>query len=796
MIVLALDPEGRILRFNDYMEELTGYKLDEARGRDWFEMFIPPGERPRIRQLFAVAARGTPTRGNVNPIITRSGEQRMVEWHDAPLVDERGRMIGLLCCGQDITDRVAAERDLQGAYASLEKRIDERTRAMREALAQHKAILASTLDPVVTIDSRGVVQSASDSVERVFGWAPDELVGENISVLMPEPHRSMHDQYLANYRRTNETHILGRTREFEAVRKNGPHFPIELSVSRADIPGQPDPIFIGILRDISERKRTERELRLLQSITQAIAEATDLKSAMVTALYEICDATGWDYGEAWLPDPETGRLVDTPVWHVESDALDDVADFAHGISFGPGEGAVGRVWSTGRTEWLSNLLEPGTFWRADQAERAGMKVGVGIPVLSGDKVVAVLLFLMRNHRDRDDRLLELVTAALAGLGAVVERKRAEDELAQYRDRLEELVAERTEDLRASHEQLRQVDRLASIGTLAAGLGHDMNNVLLPIRSRLDVIEAGDLPKVAREQFDAIRTSIGYLQHLADGLHLLAKDPEDADASDASTNIPAWWRQVEPLLARGLPRHVKLETDWTDDLPSVAVEPHRLTQAMLNLIVNAGEAVGQDGVVRVAARSDEPGSVRLSVIDNGEGMPEKVRRRALDPFFTTKKRGLGTGLGLSLVNGVVSGAGGRMEIASTPGEGSTITLALPAATARLAETDGVAVLAAISVDDPRIASLLATLLDGAGAEVVRDSDVDPASCDIWFLEPRESRLSDAQTLLKKPGGRIVVIGEPTANWHGPRIEIVENPRSYESLSAAVASAIRAFLETSR
>jgi len=410
--------------------------------------------------------------------------------------------------------------------------------------------------------------------------------------------------------------------------------------------------------------------------------------------------------------------------------------------------------------------------------------------------VAVLLFLMRNHRDRDDRLLELVTAALAGLGAVVERKRAEDELAQYRDRLEELVAERTEDLRASHEQLRQVDRLASIGTLAAGLGHDMNNVLLPIRSRLDVIEAGDLPKVAREQFDAIRTSIGYLQHLADGLHLLAKDPEDADASDASTNIPAWWRQVEPLLARGLPRHVKLETDWTDDLPSVAVEPHRLTQAMLNLIVNAGEAVGQDGVVRVAARSDEPGSVRLSVIDNGEGMPEKVRRRALDPFFTTKKRGLGTGLGLSLVNGVVSGAGGRMEIASTPGEGSTITLVLPAATARLAETDGVAVLAAISVDDPRIASLLATLLDGAGAEVVRDSDVDPASCDIWFLEPRESRLSDAQALLKKPGGRIVVIGEPTANWHGPRIEIVENPRSYESLSAAVASAIRAFLETSR
>ena len=126
--------------------------------------------------------------------------------------------------------------------------------------AELEAVLASTLDPVVTIDSFGTIRSASNSIERVFGWKPHELVGRNVNVLMPEPHRSGHDQYLANYRKTLKTNILGRTRVFEAVRRDGTRFPIELSVSRADVPGQVLPVFVGIIKDVSERKAVEREL--------------------------------------------------------------------------------------------------------------------------------------------------------------------------------------------------------------------------------------------------------------------------------------------------------------------------------------------------------------------------------------------------------------------------------------------------------------------------------------------------------------------------------------------------------
>jgi two-component system sensor kinase FixL len=123
-----------------------------------------------------------------------------------------------------------------------------------------RAILAGMLDPVVTIDARGIVQEASASVQSVFGWEPAELIGRNVNVLMGEPQRSLHDGYLARYRETGVTNILGRTREFEVVHKNGTQLVCELSVSRVDVPGEPDPLFIGSFRDVTARRKAELAL--------------------------------------------------------------------------------------------------------------------------------------------------------------------------------------------------------------------------------------------------------------------------------------------------------------------------------------------------------------------------------------------------------------------------------------------------------------------------------------------------------------------------------------------------------
>jgi PAS domain S-box-containing protein len=127
--------------------------------------------------------------------------------------------------------------------------------------ASTRALLAALLDPTVVIDDHGTIQAASDSVERVFGYAPADLVGQNVRMLIPEPHRGLHDAYLERYRRTGRTNILGQPREFEVVRKDGSKIQCDLSVARAVMPGGAGALFIGSLHDVTERKRAEEAVR-------------------------------------------------------------------------------------------------------------------------------------------------------------------------------------------------------------------------------------------------------------------------------------------------------------------------------------------------------------------------------------------------------------------------------------------------------------------------------------------------------------------------------------------------------
>lgn len=141
--------------------------------------------------------------------------------------------------------------------------------ASSEAVVWLKAVLASTLDPVVVVDAFGIIKLVGDSVERILGWKPHELIGRNVNVLMPEPHRSRHDEYLARYRCTGHSSVLGTAREFEVVRKDGALVPCEISISKVDVPGQQRPYFCGIIHDISKEKQARAELERLNASLEA-----------------------------------------------------------------------------------------------------------------------------------------------------------------------------------------------------------------------------------------------------------------------------------------------------------------------------------------------------------------------------------------------------------------------------------------------------------------------------------------------------------------------------------------------
>jgi signal transduction histidine kinase len=329
--------------------------------------------------------------------------------------------------------------------------------------------------------------------------------------------------------------------------------------------------------------------------------------------------------------------------------------------------------------------------------------------------------------ERPLRVATLVSAAQVALRSrrrqyelrdqLVERERAREELLRHRDRLEEEVRQRTAELEASHQRLRLSERMASLGTLSAGLGHDMGNLLLPIRVRLDSLDTRDLPTDVKEDLAAIRTSAEYLRRLSDGLRLLALDPDDATAGEHKP-LGDWWLGVEPVLKSVLPRGTWLKSNLNDDPTVLAIPTHLLTQAIFNLVQNAGDALRgrTSGNVQVRRGPSSQTSAILEVADDGPGMPDDVRQRCLEPFFTTKTRGFSTGLGLALVHSIVSRAGGSLTVASTVGEGTVFSLTLPLASSEDAQSHlRPRVLAAIDVCDARLRSLIGTVIAAYGIE---------------------------------------------------------------------------------
>lgn len=350
---------------------------------------------------------------------------------------------------------------------------------------------------------------------------------------------------------------------------------------------------------------------------------------------------------------------------------------------------------------------------------------------------------------------------------------------------------------AAEEHARESDRLAAMGTLAAGLGHDMNNVLFPIRAHVNALSAagGRMPARKRAMHVAeIRHSVAYLQQLADSLHFLSMDPDGDGDGSASTDLAAWWSGCGPLLVQSLRRRAVLSVDLAGELPAVAIAPHALTRAMLNLLVNAAEAM-PDGRAADASRvvlRARPGASGATVVveleDNGTGMSDEIRRQAIDMFFTTKPRGLGTGLGLPLVRRVVERAGGRLEIDSRVGGGTTMRLVLVA----VEEGDDGAqpVVARIDLADGRVRALVSALVETKGCTVADPrAGTDGSDATLWIVdgERLDDGAYDAWRRRAAPA-RIVSFGDPAAAEAAGAVCRVALPLDLETVARALDRAL--------
>jgi len=233
VIILVLDTSGRIVRFNRFMEDLSGYRLSEVAGKSWFETFLPSRDRTRIRDYFSAAIQqdDSETRGKINAIITKDGNERLIEWHNKALEEPSGKIVGALCIGLDITTRRQVENWME-------------------------SLVETTQDAVISIDRQGCIALFNPSAERIFGYTRQEVSGANVTCLMPEPYAGEHTGYIERYERTGERRAIGRIRTVEAKRKDGTVFPIELSVT--EIPLDDEVHYAAFIRDISQKQKLEQ----------------------------------------------------------------------------------------------------------------------------------------------------------------------------------------------------------------------------------------------------------------------------------------------------------------------------------------------------------------------------------------------------------------------------------------------------------------------------------------------------------------------------------------------------------
>jgi signal transduction histidine kinase len=285
----------------------------------------------------------------------------------------------------------------------------------------------------------------------------------------------------------------------------------------------------------------------------------------------------------------------------------------------------------------------------------------------------------RRFCREDARLLASVAKfAAAAFEVTATLDTAQDEHAEMAGQshlLEQLVDQRTAELATVSHQLRLAERMAAMGTLSAGLGHDVGNMAFAMRSKLEELRAG--AKTSLEHIQVLGDCVSYIQSLARGLRLMALDPDDQRVAGESVALVPWWSAAHRVLVSGVTPGVSVEAHLPEDLPPVLINRAGLTQAMYNLIKNASDAMADHaGLITIDAGVDPSGSmVRLRVSDDGPGMTEEVRRHCLDPFYSTKSDETTSGLGLALVQSVLKKADGSVEIQSEPGRGTTVVLLL-------------------------------------------------------------------------------------------------------------------------
>ncbi|WAH55529.1 ATP-binding protein [Pseudomonas silvicola] len=364
-------------------------------------------------------------------------------------------------------------------------------------------------------------------------------------------------------------------------------------------------------------------------------------------------------------------------------------------------GGASRVAASG-TELLEPALIamlPCTQWFAvddlgrdprTQAWKGDTPLAVmNTPILESGRAIASLLIFTRAEHTWSQPESRFARDILERTNSAVARKQAEEELRNLNASLEQTVLHRTEALLHSEAQLRQAQKMEAVGQLTGGIAHDFNNLLTGISGSLEMMQNRIAQGRITELDKYLSAAQGAARRAASLTHRLLAFSRRQTLDPKATHVGRLVEGMKELIARTVGPSIETQTRAGNEVWPVYVDANQLENALLNLCINARDAMPDGGRLtvetdtctldaRCAAALDLPQGdyVSLSVCDTGTGMPPDVAAKAFEPFYTTKPIGMGTGLGLSMIYGFIRQSGGQVKIDSQAGQGSTVSLYLP------------------------------------------------------------------------------------------------------------------------
>jgi PAS domain S-box-containing protein len=729
------DENLRIVDVNPAGLALYGHKREDLVGQTYPPTMPRDYVRERL-QMVQCALAGESTHVETT-VLRPDGSTFDADLRVEPFV-QRGRPHAMAVI-RDISERRRRERELQRSEARL------------------RATVEAAFDCVIGMDGEGRIVEFNAAAQRVFGHRRDDVLGRRMAdVIMPQQLRQAHESGVRNFQAHHGERLAGRLLETTALRADGSEFPVEVAISVAAVPE--GSIFVGHLRDITERRRADQALRDSEEQYRAIFNASvdalvlrDVNFSIVdvNATYEAmsgysrAEVLGVDRVLANPPEvKETIRALHERALAGETIALDTQLWRRDGRHYDlelrgvpiqhrgrPHVLYIGRDITQGKVAERA-LRDTEEQYRAifnasadalvlRDANYRAVEVNPAYSTMSGysrEEVKAANIVLTQPDEAMLARNRVRHARALAGeeLRFEITATRKDGSTLQmevrgtpmmYRGQPHVLYAARDITERNAAEQrrgelerqLRQAQKMEAIGQLTGGLAHDFNNILTSVLGYVSMAQerpaSGDDPVLARQLGQARLAAERARDHVA---QLLAFSRPRRGERRLLEPAPVA-RQALQLLRPNLPSSIAVECadaggETEPALPPVVADPVQLEQVLFNLCINARDAIGDHGTIRVrighsaavghcascSARLDDSRWVWVEVADDGRGMPPEVIERMFEPFFTTKEVGRGTGMGLAMVHGIVHDHGGHIQVVSAPGQGSVFRVLLPAA----------------------------------------------------------------------------------------------------------------------